>query len=39
MIVAGTFADWWVYLAAPLVGGVLGASVGTQLLHAERVSA
>jgi aquaporin Z/aquaporin NIP len=25
MIVAGTFTDWWVYLTAPFVGGVLAA--------------
>jgi aquaporin Z/aquaporin NIP len=35
MIVAGTFTDWWAYLAAPLIGGALAAIVSTQLASRE----
>jgi glycerol uptake facilitator-like aquaporin len=27
MIVAGTFPSWWIYVIAPVVGGVLAAVV------------
>ena len=37
MFAAGTFADWWVYITAPLVGGGLAAIVSTQLAAPRHV--
>jgi glycerol uptake facilitator-like aquaporin len=34
MIVAGKFTDWWVYLTAPFVGGLLAAALYEQVLRA-----
>ncbi|MCW2767474.1 MAG: family channel protein [Nocardioides sp.] len=33
MIVAGKFTDWWVYLVAPLVGGIAAATVYERVLR------
>ena len=33
MIVAGTFTDWWAYLIAPLVGGVIAATSYDRVLR------
>jgi aquaporin Z/aquaporin NIP len=33
MIVAGKFTDWWVYLTAPLIGGVLAAVLYERLFR------
>ena len=37
MILAGRFTDWWAYLIAPLVAGVLAVLVYDQVLaHGQR---
>jgi len=33
MIVAGRFTDWWAYLVAPIVGGVVAAAVYERVLR------
>ena len=33
MIVAGKFTDWWIYLTAPLLGGVLAATLYNRFLR------
>jgi hypothetical protein len=39
MILAGKFTDWWAYLAAPLVAGVLAVLAYDQLLRPGASSA
>ena len=34
MILAGQFTDWWAYLAAPIVGGVLAVALYDRVLRA-----
>lgn len=34
MIVAGNFTDWWLYLVAPLLGGIVAATVYERFLRA-----
>jgi len=34
MIVAGNFTDWWVYLVAPLIGGIAAVTVYDRILRA-----
>jgi MIP family channel proteins len=36
MIVAGKFTDWWVYLVAPIVGGVAAATVYDRFMRTGR---
>jgi glycerol uptake facilitator-like aquaporin len=36
MILAGKFTDWWAYLAAPLIAGVLAVLAYDQLLRPRR---
>jgi MIP family channel proteins len=35
MIVAGSFAGWWIFLIGPLLGGLLGAGVYDRLLRSQ----
>jgi MIP family channel proteins len=37
MIVAGKFTDWWVYLLAPIVGGIAAATVYDRFLRAGKL--
>jgi MIP family channel proteins len=37
MIVAGKFTDWWVYLIAPLAGGILASAVYEGILRSGAV--
>lgn len=36
MIVAGKFTDWWIYLVAPIVGGIAAATVYDRFLRAGK---
>ena len=39
MILAGQFTDWWAYLAAPLVGGVVAVALYDRFLRAGTLPA
>jgi hypothetical protein len=34
MIVAGKFTDWWLYVTAPIVAGVLAVALYERVLYA-----